>query len=112
MKQFRVSTLVVYDGPGNELLVHLCHPECETSEGCSATVETNDISTNHQRGALTDREKEVLMLLSRGKSTREMAEEMCISQATVRNHTQHVMSKLNVHNRMAAVSLGQKLGLI
>ena len=111
-KQFSVTTLVVYDRPGDELLVHLCRPSCETAEGCPTTINAGQPTANHQRGALTEREKEVLTLLSQGKSTKDVATDMCISAATVRNHTQHILHKLHVHSRFAAINLGHKLGLV
>ncbi|MDH3647534.1 MAG: LuxR C-terminal-related transcriptional regulator [Gammaproteobacteria bacterium] len=61
---------------------------------------------------MTEREKEVLTLLSQGKSTKDVATDMCISAATVRNHTQHILHKLHVHSRFAAINLGHKLGLV
>jgi len=112
LKRCSVAMLVVYDGFDNELLVHLCRAECEAEDGCTTTICASPPNGNHQRGTLTGREKEVLTLLSQGKSTGEMAAELCISPSTVRNHTQHVIHKLNVHSRVAAVNLGQKLGLI
>jgi len=112
MQRFKVCTLVMYDGPGNELLVHMCCPQCETDEGCVTTICTGQPTANHRRGALTNREKEVLTLLSQGRGTTEVASDMCISSATVRNHIQHILYKLHVHNRVAAINQGQKLGLI
>ena len=112
LKKFKVTTLVLHYGSGQEVLVHLCYPECEVSEACSTVICTSPPSANYQRDILTGREKEVLMLLSEGKSTQEVAAEMCISASTVRNHTQHILHKLNVHSRVGAINLGQKLGLI
>ena len=112
MKRFSVCTLVLYDGPGNELLVHMCRPKCEADEACTTMIRTNPPSANYKCGTLTGREKEVLMSLSEGKSTKDVAADMCISSSTVRNHTQHILHKLNVHSRVAAINLGQKLGLI
>jgi PAS domain S-box-containing protein len=112
LKKFSVTTLVLHDGPGKELLVHLCRPECEAGEACTTMICTNPSNANYSRGALTGREKEVLTLLSEGKSTQDVAADMCISASTVRNHTQHILHKLNVHSRFAAINLGQKLGLI
>ncbi len=111
-KRFDITSLVVYDGPGNELLVHLCRPSCDTDQDCTTAIRTNHVTANHQRGALTERETEVLALLSQGKDTKDVATDMCISVATVRNHTQHILHKLNVHNRFEAINLGHKLGLI
>ena len=112
MKRFSVCTLVLYDGPGNELLVHMCRPKCEAGEASTTMIRTNPPSANYKFGTLTGREKEVLMLLSEGKSTKDVAADLCISSSTVRNHAQHSLHKLNVHSRVAAINLGKKLGLI
>jgi len=106
------ATTYQVPGPGKELLVHLCRPEREASDACTTLIGTTAPSANHNRGTLTGREKEVLLLLSEGKSTQDVAADMCISSSTVRNHTQHILHKLNVHSRIAAINLGQKLGLI
>lgn len=52
---------------------------------------------------LTKREREVFVLLVKNKSTREIAEELKISEKTVRNHISNVMQKLGVKGRAAAV---------
>jgi len=54
---------------------------------------------------LSDREREVLSLLAEGIATRDLARRLGISPATVRNHVQHVLDKLGVHSRTAAVVL-------
>lgn len=58
------------------------------------------------------REIEVLVLLAEGKTMKEIAEAICTSVSTVRNHTQHVLIKLNVHSRLKAVALRRRFGLI
>ena len=52
---------------------------------------------------LTSREKEVFELLITNKTTKEIAEELCISEKTVRNHISNVMQKLQVKGRAHAV---------
>ncbi len=52
---------------------------------------------------LTKREREVFVLLVKNKSTREIAEELGISEKTVRNHISNVMQKLGVKGRASAV---------
>ncbi len=54
---------------------------------------------------LTPREHEVLELLTQGLDGAAIAEELFVSPATVRNHIQHILSKLGVHNRVEAVAL-------
>lgn len=52
---------------------------------------------------LTSREKEVFELLIANKTTKEIAEELFISEKTVRNHISNVMQKLQVKGRAHAV---------
>jgi PAS domain S-box-containing protein len=61
---------------------------------------------------LTDREREVLSLLAQGLSTRELAQSLSISPATVRNHVQSILHKLDVHSRLEAVAYAFEHGLV
>ena len=61
---------------------------------------------------LTEREREVLALLARGLSTKNMAQSLSISPATVRNHIRNIFQKLQVHNRLEAVLCAQQYGFI
>jgi len=54
---------------------------------------------------LTAREQHILRLLLAGMSTRDMVEELGVSQSTVRTHVQNIFSKLGVHTRLQAVAL-------
>lgn len=53
---------------------------------------------------LTAREREVLHLLTEGLDGGAIAEKLFLSQATVRNHIQHILAKLGVHSRVEAVA--------
>lgn len=57
------------------------------------------------RGRLTRREFEILSLLARDKSLDEIAEHIGVSYVTVRNHTQHIRKKLDVHTTLEAIVL-------
>ena len=61
---------------------------------------------------LTKREREVFTLLVQNYSTRDIAEELFISEKTVRNHISNVMQKLEVESRTSAVIELIKLGEI
>jgi DNA-binding NarL/FixJ family response regulator len=61
---------------------------------------------------LTVREKEILRLLAVGLGTSAIAHELSISPATVRNHAQRILAKLQVHSRLAAVARGYAAGLL
>jgi len=61
--------------------------------------------------ALTEREREVLVLIARGKSNQELAGELTISLDTVKSHIRHVFTKLGVRNRAQAVIAAYESGL-
>ena len=52
---------------------------------------------------LTERELEVLRLVALGKSNREIAGDLYISENTVKNHVRNILEKLHLHSRMEAV---------
>lgn len=53
---------------------------------------------------LTDRERDVLARLVEGKSTKAIADELCVSHNTARTHIQNVLTKLGVHSRLEAAA--------
>ena len=53
---------------------------------------------------LTRREREVLRALASGEETTAIAERLCISSSTVRNHVQHILEKMGVHSRLQALA--------
>ena len=59
---------------------------------------------------MTKREKEVFELLVQNRSTKEIAQELDISEKTVRNHISNAMQKLGVKGRAQAVVELLKLG--
>lgn len=61
---------------------------------------------------LSERELEVLELVARGLTNREIAQELVISVTTVKWHTGNIYGKLGVSNRTQAVASGRKLGLL
>ena len=52
---------------------------------------------------LTTRELEVLRLVARGMSNKDVAEQLFISENTVKNHVRNILEKLHLHSRMEAV---------
>jgi two-component system NarL family response regulator len=52
---------------------------------------------------LTERELQVLKLVARGMSNREVSEQLFISENTVKNHVRNILEKLHLHSRMEAV---------
>ncbi|MEU7722199.1 response regulator transcription factor [Streptomyces tibetensis] len=61
---------------------------------------------------LSAREREVLALVARGTSNREIARELFISEATVKTHLTHLYAKLGVNDRAAAVATAYQRGIL
>lgn len=55
-------------------------------------------------GLLTNRERDVLALITRGLSNKEISTELNIAEATVKNHVHHLLEKLHVGSRMQAAA--------
>ncbi|MEV5012009.1 response regulator transcription factor [Streptomyces sp. NPDC055692] len=61
---------------------------------------------------LSAREREVLALVAKGTSNREIARELFISEATVKTHLTHLYAKLRVKDRAAAVAVAYDRGIL
>lgn len=60
---------------------------------------------------LTPREREVLSLIATGASNREIAEILCITEKTVKNHVTSILSRLNLRDRTQAALVAFKRGI-
>ena len=63
-------------------------------------------------GALTGREREVLILVAHGRSNQEIADELVISERTVRTHVSNVLRKLALTSRTQAALVAVREGLV
>jgi DNA-binding NarL/FixJ family response regulator len=68
--------------------------------------------TEVRRESLSGREREVLQLMSEGWSSREIAEKLGISYATVRTHIRSVDTKLGAHSKIEAVVTAREMNII
>ena len=65
-----------------------------------------------QELGITPRELEILELIARGLSNREIAEQLFVSENTVKTHSSRLFDKLSARRRTQAVQLGKEFGLI
>lgn len=69
-----------------------------------------DLAYSGDDNPLTDREHQVLELIADGKNTKEIASELYITTGTVRNYISVILDKLNVTNRIEAISRFKEKG--
>lgn len=80
---------------GRQAILHVILP---------ATIEVVTArSASDRLGRLSSREAEILSLLASGQDTAAIAARLSISASTVRNHVQHILAKLRVHDRLQAI---------
>jgi two-component system NarL family response regulator len=60
----------------------------------------------------TEREREILRLVAAGLQNKEIAQELDIGLATVRNHVHNILEKLDVHSKLDAVLLAFRQGWV
>jgi len=73
-------------------------------------VAMQDVDKNAQKSgvaSLTKREEQVLRLVSKGNSNKEVARELDLQEKTVKHHMTSILSKLNVRNRVEAAVLAK-----
>ncbi|MFD5215717.1 response regulator [Microbacterium sp. NPDC058345] len=75
-------------------------------------VATTSATSHPQLASLTEREREVLLLVARGRSNQEIAEELFISPHTAKTHVNRIMTKVYAHDRAQLVILAYETGLL
>jgi PAS domain S-box-containing protein len=86
----------------------MAHSRSFAEEGSELLTSTS--ATHH--ADLSERELEVLRMLASGGSTKSTAADLHISRATVNNHIQHILKKLDSHSRLEAIRRAERTGLV
>ena len=87
----------------------------ESGRGAPGTIIPDNqynIFREEGRRALTERELECLQMIAKGLSNNEAAGVLGLSKATIRTHLEHIYQKLDVTNRVEAVTEGIRQGII
>src|SRR5258707_5282854 len=98
------------DARGEELLD--CIRKVQRGETWIPQALVTKLATGISSETLTDRELEVLALLARGKSNKEIGAGLFISEFTVKGHLRNIFTKLNVLSRTEATTTALRRGLI
>lgn len=98
------------DAPLAELLE--CIRKVHRGETCIPPPLAAKLASRMSGEALTSRELDVLQLLARGRSNKEIGSDLFISETTVKTHVRSVFTKLNVMSRTEAIAAASHRGLI
>jgi DNA-binding NarL/FixJ family response regulator len=121
IKEVRAGGTVIQPNLARRLLRHFrVEPDAgpiPTAPAPAAAPETPPASPSDSSGEpllkpLSDRETEILQLIAKGVSNSEAAKLLDLSKATIRTHLEHIYRKLEVTNRVEAVTEGIRKGLI
>lgn len=94
-----------------DMLLEAIRAVCSGRRWVSPSIE-KQLAEGPAHRPLTDRELEVIRLLARGLTNREIANVFRISESTVKNHVNHLLSKLEVADRTEAVSFCLSRGIV
>ncbi len=112
-RSFRVWGVLPMDVSGEELIAAVHALSQGLIVGTSTLLfESESENEPLSHGPLTDRESEVLGLLSKGMANKQIAVALGISEHTVKFHVSSIYTKLNVTNRTEAVREGLRGGWI
>jgi len=106
-------TILRVPGPRPDLftLVHVLQP-IDLAARTLRSVEGTRALASQATPPLTPRETEVLQLVAAGLQNKEVAQELGLSLATVRNHVHNSLVKLDVHSKLEMISLAFRKGWV
>lgn len=110
IKEVRQGGSVIQPSLARALLRHFRMPE--TGPAPQNRLQKGDAAAQSGRRQLTERELECLQIIAKGLSNNEAANVLGLSKATIRTHLEHIYQKLDVTNRVEAVTEGIRQGII
>ena len=111
IKEVQQGGTVIQPNLARKLLRFFKAPEAGKTNTYQAESQYN-IFREEGRRALTERELECLQMIAKGLSNNEAAGVLGLSKATIRTHLEHIYQKLDVSNRVEAVTEGIRQGII
>jgi len=105
-----VKGYLLKDAPREELLA--CIRKVYVGETYIPAALVSKLATGMSREALTSRELDVLTLLARAKSNKEISASLFISETTVKSHLRSIFTKLQVVSRTEAITVASQRGLV
>ena len=78
----------------------------------SADGQTLELEKQNCNDLLSEREKEILQLINKGKMSKDIAQTLSISINTVNRHRQNILEKLQVNNSIEACRIAKELHLL
>ncbi|MFT3709271.1 MAG: response regulator transcription factor [Archangium sp.] len=113
IKEVRAGGTVIQPNLARRLLKHFRVGEAPAApEPTSPASGAQPLGEEPEGKKLSARETEILQLIAKGVSNSEAAKMLTLSKATIRTHLEHIYRKLEVTNRVEAVTEGLRKGLI
>jgi DNA-binding NarL/FixJ family response regulator len=114
IKEVSQGGTVIQPSLARRLLKHFRVPEQPATEAAPSPPATapSGLPAEPEGKKLSARETEILQLIAKGVSNNEAATMLSLSKATIRTHLEHIYRKLEVTNRVEAVTEGLRKGII